>query len=55
MVEDMKSVEKDRVTIEIKSGDGPWRAIDERPSIRGGVYTWTESDMAPCKSNQIRI
>ena len=55
MVQDMKSVDKDRVTIEIKSGDGPWKAIDERPSIRGGVYTWTESDIAPCKSHLIRI
>jgi hypothetical protein len=34
---------------------GPWRVIDEQPSIRGGMYTWTESNIAPCKTHQIRL
>ena len=46
---------KNRVTIEIKSGNSPWRVIDEHPSIRGGVYTWTGSNVAPCKNHQVRI
>ena len=47
MVEDMKTVDKNRVTVEIKTEEGPWRVIDSQPSVRGGVYTWT-SNIAPC-------
>jgi hypothetical protein len=55
MVTDMKRVDKNRVTVEIKTEERPWRVIDEQPSIRGGVYTWTKYNIPPCKTHQIRL
>jgi len=55
MVIDGSVIDKKRITIEIKSGDQNWRAIDTPPSMRGGVYKWTESNVEPCLSHNVRI
>lgn len=55
MVYDASSIDKNMVTLEIKSGDGEWTKITNAPSMRGGVYKWIESDVEPCLTHSIRI
>ena len=55
MVHDSSSIDKNRVTIEVKSGDQSWEAIDTPPSMRGGVYKWTRSNIVPCFNHNVRI
>jgi len=55
MVEDKLSIDKKRITLEIKSGDGDWKVINNSPSLRGGVYKWTEYNIEPCMNHNVRI
>ena len=55
MVHDSSSIDKNRVTIEVKSGDQSWEAIDTPPSMRGGVYKWTKSNSVPCVNHYVRL
>jgi len=55
MVQDVLSIEKNHVTLEIKSQDEDWKIFTENPSIRGGVYKWTFSNIEPCINHNIRI
>ena len=55
MVEDVNTVDKKRITLEIKADSEPWKVVVQRPVVRGGVYKWTVSNIAPCKNHQIRI
>ena len=55
MVHDASSVDKKKITIEIKSGDESWRALDTPPTMRGGLYKWTESGVEPCVNHRVRI
>jgi len=55
MVQDVLSIEKNHVTLEIKSEDEDWKVVNEKPSMRGGVYKWTVSNSEPCINHNIRI
>jgi len=57
MVEESSSVDKSKIRIEIKSGDdsNSWRVLDTPPSMRGGVYRWTESNIEPCVNHRVRM
>eukprot|EP00090_Calanus_glacialis_P038230 TRINITY_DN6681_c1_g1_i1.p1 TRINITY_DN6681_c1_g1~~TRINITY_DN6681_c1_g1_i1.p1 ORF type:complete len:594 (+),score=118.67 TRINITY_DN6681_c1_g1_i1:126-1907(+) len=55
MVHDSSSIDKNRVTIEVKTGDQSWEVIDTPPNMRGGVYKWTKSNIVPCVNNNVRI
>ena len=55
MIQDVLSIEKNHVTLEIKSQDEDWKIFTENPSIRGGVYKWTFSNIEPCINHNIRI
>ena len=48
-------VDTNRVTIEIKPDNEPWRVVEETPNIRGGVFTWTVNNVSPCKNHALRI
>ena len=53
MVEDINVIDKHRVTLETQSSGEPvWRVTEESPVIRGGVYTWSESNQAPCHDHR---
>ena len=54
MVTDLISVERGRVTLEIKSGNGLWKAVDRRPVMRGGLYKWTQPNSIPCNKHAIK-
>ena len=55
MVEDIGLIDKKRVTLELAGGDGEWVVAGGGPVVRGGVYTWTESNIAPCLSHRVRL
>ena len=53
MLTDLSGIEKCRVTLEIKSGTGPWKAVDRQPIMRGGLYKWTQPNVTPCNKHAI--
>ena len=55
MVSGFGPIDKGRVTVEIKSDDEPWKVVEEHPTVRGGVYTWTVPHVAPCKTHTVRL
>ena len=55
MLTDSSGIEKGRVTLEIKSGTGPWKAVDRQPIMRGGLYKWTQPNVTPCNGHTIRL
>lgn len=55
MVNDAPSIDKTSMTLEIKSADEDWVLITKPPSMRGGVYRWTVSNVAPCVQHNVRI
>ena len=54
MVTDLNSIEKGRVTLDIKSGNSLWKAVDRPPVMRGGQYKWI-SGVIPCNKHAIRL
>ena len=55
MVAGYDTIDKDRVTVEIKSDEDLWKVVEEHPTVRGGVYTWTVPHVSPCKTHSVRL
>ena len=55
MVRDVTRIVKGQVTLEMKSGDGPWTAVDREPIMRGGLYKWTQLNIILCTDHAIRL
>ena len=54
MIQEESSNSKNRVNLEIKSGVWELRLITAKPSLRGGVYKWTESNIEPCVNHYLQ-
>ena len=55
MLEDVELVDRHRVSLEVEEGEAGWRVMSEQPLVRGGVYTWTEENTAPCVDHRFRL
>lgn len=55
MVNDVSSINTNLVTLEIKAVDDDWKLVTTTPSMRGGVYKWTVSNLEPCVNHELRI
>ena len=55
MIEDINNIDRHRVTLEIQENRESWKVLKEQPVIRGGVYTWTEENSAPCSNHSFRL
>ena len=55
MLTDLSSIQKGRVTLEIKSGTGPWKVVERQPIMRGGLYKWIQPNVIPCNKHAIRL
>merc|ERR1719350_2236211 len=55
MVNDVSSMNKNLVTLEIKADNEDWKSVTTTPSMRGGVYKWTVSNLEPCVNHNVRI
>jgi len=55
MVEDPNDIDTNRVTVETKAGGGDWTVVEDQPSVRGGRYKWTVTDVAPCVQHAFRL
>jgi hypothetical protein len=55
MVNDVSSINTNRVTLEIKADNEDWTSVTTTPSMRGGVYKWTVSNLEPCVNHSVRI
>jgi len=55
MVEDPSDIDTNRVTVEAKAGGGDWIVVEDQPSVRGGRYKWTVTDVAPCVQHAFRL
>jgi len=56
MLEDNTVIDKNRVEIEFKSEVmEEYKKLDAEPSMRGGVYRWTISDIVPCHDHNVRL
>ena len=57
MIENIGLIDKHRVSLEIEDDDegGEWTLAQEAPVIRGGVYSWTEQNHAPCHTHKFRL
>ena len=43
------------VSVEVRSGEQGWVVVDTRPSIRGGVWSWSVSGVSPCVEHRLRV
>merc|ERR1719245_1541725 len=55
MVEDPESIDRENVRLEFKSSESDWEVLDQKPSMKGGVYKWTISDIVPCHDHNVRL
>ena len=55
MVPFLNSIEKGCVTLEIKFGNGPWKAVNIPRVMRDGLYKWTQPNVIPCNKHAIRL
>jgi len=56
MVEDKKSIDKKKLFLEVKVGDGSWNRLDKPASRRGGgKYRWTLDNDLPCKDHSLKF
>ena len=55
MIEDISKIDRHRVSLEIKENRKEWKVLQAQPVIRGGVYTWTEENSAPCSNHSFRL
>jgi len=56
MLEDNTVIDKNNVVVEFKSEVmDDYQKLDATPSMRGGVYRWTISDIIPCHDHNVRL
>jgi len=56
MVEDKNSIDKKKLYMEVKVGDGSWNRLEDSPAKRGGgKYRWTVNNELPCKEHSLKL
>ena len=56
MLDPQHSVDRDSVRLEFKSQEeSDWQVLEEKPTMKGGVYKWTISGLIPCHHHNVRL
>ena len=55
MLDSPHSIDRDSVRLEFKSEVSDWQVLDQKPTMKGGVYKWTISSLIPCHHHNLRL
>lgn len=55
MVDQSDSIDRENVRLEFMSSESDWTVLDQKPTMKGGVYKWTISDIVPCHNHNVRL
>ena len=55
MLDQPESINREDVRLEFKSSESDWEILNEKPTLKGGVYKWTISDIVPCHDHNVRL